>query len=145
MMSYLIVYQNENIRIYEYSDKNFDILKNNGEEEQKFSENEFWEWWKNKVCYQNEAVGFVILTDKASFEVPSFINISDKIEMTADDIKKVFKPIPYGVNIISYPDGFALKSSKKSSFDDAKPLEIKERNETATLTKYYEYKTNEYK
>ena len=73
-MIFLIYEIKNKITLYEYNKNKFNIIKNNGEESTNFSNKElFWKFWKDKVQYQDENVGFIILTDEDLFDIPNNI------------------------------------------------------------------------
>ena len=74
-MIFLIYEIKNKITLYEYNKNKFNIIKNNGEESTNFSNKElFWEFWKDKVQYQDENVGFIILTDEDLFDIHAYFN-----------------------------------------------------------------------
>lgn len=141
-MSFLIVYQNEIIRIFEYRDGSFVVLTNNGEEEQKFDENVFWNWWKDKINYSGEDVAFVVLTDKEFFSIPSFVKLSDSFEFTTREVEKVVKHIPSEINIFSYTSGFDVVRQPYEINEEIKEVVIK--TDESVLSRYFKQKTDKY-
>lgn len=141
-MSFLIVYQNEIIKIFEYKEGRFILLTNNGEEEQRFDEDVFWSWWKDKINYSGEDVAFVVLTDKEFFSLPSFIKLSDSFEFTTKDVEKVVKYIPSKINIFSYPDGFEVSNPLVESNEEVK--EVIAKTDESVLSRYFQQKTEKY-
>ena len=109
-MIFLIYEIKNKITLYEYNKNKFNIIKNNGEESTNFSNKElFWEFWKDKVQYQDENVGFIILTDEDLFDIPNNIKLTNEIQIATEAIESLIeiKNLRYK-NLISYPTGFDM-------------------------------------
>jgi len=141
-MSFLIVYQNEIIKIFEYKEGRFIVLTNNGEEEQRFDEDVFWSWWKDKINYSGEDVAFIVLTDKEFFSIPPFIRLSDSFEFKAREVEEVVKYIPSEINIFSYPDGFNVVKPLIEVNEESKGVIIETKK--PILCEYFKQKTDKY-
>lgn len=139
MYSYLIIHQNSKIKIYEYDENQFRILKNNGESEQNFDNFIFWNWWKDKVNYQEEEVAFVVLTDE-DFLIPFDIIIADYISFSQKELKNFIDNISENLRVFSYPNKFfdlVLKTEEKQI--------LIEKTEESVLNMYFKNKTKEMK
>lgn len=139
MYSYLIIHQNSKIKIYEYDENQFKILKNNGESEQDFDSFIFWNWWKDKVNYQEEEVAFVVLTDE-DFLIPSDIIIADYISFSKKELKNFIDNVSENLKMFSYPSKFfdlVLKNEEKQI--------LIEKTEESVLNMYFKNKTKEMK
>ena len=132
MTSYLIIYKEGYISIYEYNEE-FEILKYNGEEKQKFEFSQFWEWWREKVEYTNQKISFVVLTDKEEFKLPDFISLSDEIVFLEEDLSNF---LDVSLKVLTFPKiDFSPKVKQK-----ARPIPKK-----GTLEDYFYKKLKQYK
>ncbi len=149
-MIFLIYEIKNKITLYEYNKNKFNIIKNNGEESTNFSNKElFWEFWKDKVQYQDENVGFIILTDEDLFDIPNNIKLTNEIQIATEAIESLIeiKNLRYK-NLISYPTGFDmdidvefLEDNSLDKIDEPKEKE----NTSGDLREYFLNKTREYK
>ena len=73
-MKFILKIKNGFVEVSECIDDEIEILKREGEKRQPFNE-EFWEWFKNKIEYSNEEVSFLVKSD-VEFELPSFFRLS---------------------------------------------------------------------
>jgi len=147
-MIFLIYEIKNKITLYEYNKNKFNIIKNNGEESTNFSNKElFWEFWKDKVQYQDENVGFIILTDEDLFDIPNNIKLTNEIQIPTEAIESLIeiKNLRYK-NLISYPTGFDknidvefLENSSSENIDKSI-----EENNSGRLREYFVKKTMEY-
>jgi len=78
---YIIEYFNDYVTTKNYK-KNI-ILKKEGEEKFKF-DNEYWQWFKDKIDYDDEILCFVIVTDKEEFQIDKTIKIGNKNNFNID-------------------------------------------------------------
>ncbi len=149
-MIFLIYEIKNKITLYEYNKNKFNIIKNNGEESTNFSNKElFWEFWKDKVQYQDENVGFIILTDEDLFDIPNNIKLTNEIQIPTEAIESLIeiKNLRYK-NLISYPTGFDMNIDVEFLEDNSldKIDEPKEKENTSgDLREYFLNKTREYK
>ena len=149
-MIFLIYEIKNKITLYEYNKNKFNIIKNNGEESTNFSNKElFWEFWKDKVQYQDENVGFIILTDEDLFDIPNNIKLTNEIQIPTEAIESLIeiKNLKYK-NLISYPTGFDMNIDVEFLEDNSldKIDEPKEKENTSgDLREYFLNKTREYK
>ena len=74
-MIYIIKQIKSSISVAEYQDELLQPLKKDGEELWEYDKN-FWEWFKEKIAYNNEKLSFVVITDKDSFEIDSSLHLS---------------------------------------------------------------------
>ena len=149
-MIFLIYEIKNKITLYEYNKNKFNIIKNNGEESTNFSNKElFWEFWKDKVQYQDENVGIIILTDEDLFDIPNNIKLTNEIQIPTEAIESLIeiKNLRYK-NLISYPTGFDMNIDVEFLEDNSldKIDEPKEKENTSgDLREYFLNKTREYK
>ena len=149
-MIFLIYEIKNKITLYEYNKNKFNIIKNNGEESTNFSNKElFWKFWKDKVQYQDENVGFIILTDEDLFDIPNNIKLTNEIQIPTEAIESLIeiKNLRYK-NLISYPTGFDMNIDVEFLEDNSldKIDEPKEKENTSgDLREYFLNKTREYK
>ena len=71
-MNFIIYLLNNKVRVINYSLNQ--TLKKEGEKVFEF-EPSFWEWFKDKIDYNNEELSFVVITD-IDFEIDNSIKIS---------------------------------------------------------------------
>jgi hypothetical protein len=71
-MNFIIYLLNNKVRVINHSLNQ--TLKKEGEEVFEF-DTSFWEWFKDKIDYNNEELSFVIITD-TDFEIDNSIKIS---------------------------------------------------------------------
>ncbi len=86
--SFFIHFVNKEISISQYNDGNWVVLKNRGEELQVYHEGKFWQWFLEKIEYQQEKLSFVIVTDNKDFIIPdsSSILLNDLNPMLQDEV-----------------------------------------------------------
>jgi len=85
MKNYLIKYINNQISTYEIISTDIDIMMYQGEEKQKYNHNAFWEWFKRKIEYEDEALSFVMIYDK-ELTIDDSIKISTNHHLSSDEI-----------------------------------------------------------
>ncbi len=141
MSAFLILIENQNIKTYEHRNGFFECLKNNGEEEQVFDKALFWEWWRQKSHYQNEPCSFVLIGDTTDFEIPSFVTLSQDVEIPSKDIEKWIH-IPSHLHLFSFPNGIERPTIKYQP-DQADQTTVETRE--ASLSLYFKQKTEHYK
>ena len=73
-MKFIIYFVNNKVKVYD--DDREVYIKFEGEEEFPFFP-EFWEWFKEKIEYDNEKISFVIVSDK-DIKLPNYFNIAQK-------------------------------------------------------------------
>ena len=73
-MLYVINYLDEEISVSFYGEKSFETLKNKGENRWQYQDN-FWNWFKNKISYDNEEISFIIITN-SEFSIDKDILLS---------------------------------------------------------------------
>ena len=95
-MVYLIEYVNENVKvsIYDTSTNSYEILKNQGEEWQKYGI-DFWKWFKERLKDDSEEIVFKILSDE-KLEIDNTINakviyLNENEEKENNPVKKEIK------------------------------------------------------
>lgn len=115
---YFIVLVNNKISISRCENGEFFPLKIEGEEEQNYSKN-FWEWFKDKIEYDDEALSFVVISDKNDFVIAPDI-VLNKINTFENDTlcKKKIETLTYRYSLLSFP---AMQSI--SSIQEEKDLE----------------------
>lgn len=113
MRSFFIYHKDGNISLYEYIDKELIVLRSKGEEEQTYGHDAFWDWWRDKVEYQDEEISFFIMTDQDSFDIPSDIRIAKQNILSKKIVHNKIDLNFSGLNSIHYPivKTFSLKDS----------------------------------
>jgi len=145
-MNIFIEYINDNIRVAEFIDNQFDILKNMGEESVLYDYDTFWSWWRKKIEYDNQEVSFIIITDKKEFIIPNDIVISKENSFRKQEINKLsLNRLDSNLKIISIPqkeiDIEFKKDTTKKEIKKDKPIIL----DTKNLSQYFRKKTREYK
>jgi len=103
MRSFFINHRDGNISLYEYADDELSIFKNKGEDEQTYEYDVFWDWWRDKVEYQEEEVSFLIATDEDEFDIPNNIKIATKNILSKKIISKKIEISFKNLKVINYP------------------------------------------
>ena len=103
MRSFFINHRDGNISLYEYADDKLSIFKNKGEDEQTYEYDVFWDWWRDKVEYQEEEVSFLIATDEDEFDIPNNIKIATKNILSKKIISKKIEISFKNLKVINYP------------------------------------------
>lgn len=93
MDKFLIVLIDGKVSVSYCEDGEIVVLKNEGEEEWEFDENEFWEWFKEKIDYSNEELSFVVVSDR-DFKIDKSIKLNkinafEKDELCKEKIKSI--------------------------------------------------------
>jgi hypothetical protein len=121
-MIYIIIQIKDEISAIEYQNK-LEYLKKDGEKRWQY-DSDFWEWFKDKIVYDNQELNFVIITDKDDFKIDDSIKISkiDKISTNQSLINEILH-LKGDNKIFFYP---SLKSNiTKSSPQKPKKSNIK--------------------
>jgi len=103
MRSFFINHRDGNISLYEYADDELSIFKNKGEDEQTYEYDVFWDWWRDKVEYQEEEVSFLIATDEDEFDIPDNIKIATQNILSKKIISKKIEINFRNLKLINYP------------------------------------------
>jgi len=75
-MLFLLKYVDEKIALMEFENNQFNYIKKNGEEWQPFDKEQFWQWFKKKISYNDEKLSFIIISDTDTFTIDSTIQLS---------------------------------------------------------------------
>ena len=130
-----IVLKDNYISLYDFSNECF--LKKGGESKWCYDET-FWDWFIEKITYQNEELSFVIATDIDDFKIPKSIKIAKNNQIKKDAYKEFIGQFDfkiYTIPKINYKVNLIHKKKRPNSID------ISEKNVTV---KYYKKKTKEY-
>ncbi len=147
MDSYFITYRDDKISLYLCLDEKLQIRSVEGEDSQKFHPQKFWDWFKEKVQYDREALSFIILTDKNEFEIPKDIKIAEKNSFLSSPscISKI-KQLQSGYNIISIPKIEDLDKNIPKQIKKIKPIKPKIENiSKPTIADIYKKETQRYR
>ena len=101
---YIIKFIKEFISVFDY--KRGFYIKFEGEQTFKFDDN-FWEWFKRKIEYDNEILCFVVVTDKENFEIDNSIKIATRNGFNPDLLQ--YK----NYNILKFPKEKKQSPKKK--------------------------------
>ena len=135
-MDFLFIFKDEKIAILRCENNEFIPIRYEGEEFFDFKDN-FWEWFKEKIEYQNEPLSFVVLNKKEFY-------ISEDIKIKETNEKFCFSKISYRIEndtILTFPkvelDLEKIEKRIKSLKKDI-PLSKK------TIAEIYKEKTKRY-
>jgi hypothetical protein len=114
MSAFVIKYLDTKISICEYEDDNFIRLKNRGEESWKFEDSSFWNWFKEKIEYEDEKLCFVVLCDD-KFEIDNSIKISDKHGLSQKQMEDILYDEDLSkFDILQFPNQYKTNDIKSS-------------------------------
>ena len=146
MDSFLIKLVADEVVVYENEDARFIPLKHRGEEVQKYQEDSFWSWWREKIEYDGRAVSFVIITDREAFVIPENIVIEDENSfLKIAHINRRLSELSQGYNLLSFPHVEDFKTPPKCV---EKQERVKKENSVIkedSLVSYFRRKTDEYR
>ena len=94
-MDFLFIFKDEKIAILRCENNEFIPIRYEGEEFFDFKDN-FWEWFKEKIEYQNEPLSFVVL-NKSNFSIPNDIKLKSKNNFCIEKINFEYE------NVLSFP------------------------------------------
>jgi len=77
------------ISVYRFDDGNMIALRYEGEERFPYSD-DFWEWFKKKIDYNNEELSFVVVSD-VEFEISGDIVIAKKSSFDEIPVLREYK------------------------------------------------------
>lgn len=145
--TYLIIKRENNISLYECGvDASILPIKNKGEKEQVYNPNKFWEWFTEKIGYQNELLSFIVLNDNDDFSVPDIINLSEIHHLQTDELcKRKIEQLAEKYKLLSFPQiqNFTIQKKKQETLKIDK--EIVQNLEKYTLADIFNQRTQEYK
>jgi hypothetical protein len=123
-MIYIIKQIKDEISAIEYQNK-LEYLKKDGEKKWQYDSG-FWEWFKDKIVYDNQELSFIIITDKDDFKIDNSIKISkiDKISKNQSFINEALA-LKEDNKIFFYPplkSNVAKSSPKKTKKSNTKPI-----------------------
>jgi len=133
-MIFLIKYLANKIFIAEFDKDGFSPLKHKGEEWQKYDSN-FWQWFKDKICYENEELSFALISDSEDFAFDKNLNIAkvNQIEFNLKAHSSIVKDSSMRLKLSFLPE---LNKKPK----DSKSLE-KNQIKKNSLAQFYVNKT----
>lgn len=103
-MNYKIITLIENkIKISEFINNREEIDKKDGEEFQTYDKTTFWDWWLDRIEYNDEEFCFIIFTDTDSFTIPETVVIAESVNIDNKIVAKIIKTMPANLNLITYP------------------------------------------
>ena len=123
-MIYIIIQIKDEISAIEYQNK-LEYLKKDGEKRWQY-DSDFWEWFKDKIVYDNQELNFVIITDKDDFKIDDSIKISkiDKISTNQSLINEILH-LKGDNKIFFYPSlksNITKSSPQKTKKSNTKPI-----------------------
>jgi len=144
MRSFIIYSFKENISVYEEIDTTLEPLKNKGEIEQNYNADLFWDWWKKKVEYQDEASSFLIVTDNKEFRIPDDICIADKNSLSQNLINDLLLTLPNNSEVFTFPkiENLKINYIKVEEFKEEEVV-VPHNISNPSLATFFRKKTNE--
>lgn len=113
MATFVLKLKNNIILTYRLNNArdSLEVLKNNGEEEQVFNEKEYWTWFLKKNEYENEALSFLVLTDKDEFLLPDNIVLAESNSAMDLDIQEIQTTLDsdFELKLLAFPEINNLK------------------------------------
>ena len=146
MNSFVIYSFKENISIYQQIDETLEPLKNRGEIEQNYNPDLFWDWWKKKVDYEDEALSFLVVTDNKEFTLPNDICIAETNSLSQNIINDLLLRLPANSEVLTFPKIEELEIDYRE-VEESKEEEMVVPINTAnpSLASFFRKKTNEMK
>ena len=125
-MIYVIKQIKKNISVIEYQDNLLEYLKKDGERQWEY-DTDFWEWFKDKIAYNNEELSFIVVTDNNQFKIDNSINLTTKDQISTNQLL-IDKALDIKGNnkIFFYPplkSNTTKSSPKKPKKSNTKPIE----------------------
>ncbi len=146
MNSFVIYSFKENISIYQQIDETLEPLKNRGEIEQNYNPDLFWDWWKKKVDYEDEALSFLVVTDNKEFTLPNDICIAETNSLSQNIINDLLLRLPANSEVLTFPKIEELEIDYReveASKEEEMVVPINTAN--PSLASFFRKKTNEMK
>ena len=138
-MIYAIEFINGYISIYNDIDNEFELLKYKGEISQKFEESKFWNWFEDKISYDDEALSFIIITDNEEFKIPTNFKLNNDFKLNRD-LREFIDIKLKNYNLITYPTIKIELEPQKT--DTPKPIK---KIKKGSINEYYINQTKLYK
>lgn len=138
----IIKYINENITVFSYENGIFTPLKYKGENFQKFQADNFWKWFDSKICYDNEAISFIILTDKKEFEIPNYFKLNNSFKLDRNLREYIDKYLGNYFLLTKPTINITLETSKSDKNSSQKPSQ---KIKKGSISEYFLNKTKKYK
>jgi hypothetical protein len=140
-MIYIIKQIKDEISVIEYQDK-LEYLKKDGEKKWRY-DSSFWEWFKEKIVYDNQELSFIIITDKDNFKIDSSIKISktDTISKNQSLINEALA-LKENNKIFFYPplkSSVTKSSPQKPKKSNTKPIK------KGNIADFFREKTKDYR
>ncbi len=147
MDKYFIALHNGNIAISRCENGAYVSIKKEGEDEQPYHPSEFWEWFKEKVDYDDEALSFIVVCDVDTFTIAKEIRLA-KTNAFTNDASCLSKIEKYQnmFTLLSFPKIEKLDIRKKSHPKKSKtPKKEMKIITNTTIADIYTKETMEYK
>ncbi|MDQ6994810.1 MAG: hypothetical protein Q9M18_04360 [Mariprofundaceae bacterium] len=120
-----------------------EAIKNNGERDWHYDENEFWDFFCKKINYEGEHLSFLILTDQNDVSIPLNIQLDEKNGISQAAYHRFLINLK-NINVISKPQiSFETKSITRKSRNVTKEDMFKTSPKNIAVA-YYQEKTAEY-
>lgn len=148
MKKYFIKYVNKEISVFEVEDYEYIRLRKKGEKSWNFETSIFWEWFKDKIEYENQPISFVVVYDD-EFKIDDSINLSKNNSFKKDEIYSIKRQYE-NYSVKTFPE-IELKEPKKSKVKPKKSISknpekitIIERPAKKTILDVFKKQTEEY-
>jgi len=144
--SYLIHCIQNQISISEYEEGIFTALKKNGETVQWFDADHFWDWFVDKIEYDEEKLSFAIITDLETFEIPEHIQLSEtNTFLNEDKIAQKLNELAHGYTILTQPEIEDLETIPYIIQDQKNTMEKENRTlDTSSVANFFRKQTQRY-
>ena len=141
-MVYTIRCIKDNITIFSYGDGAFEPLRHKGENSQKFQADTFWEWFEEKISYDDEAISFIIITDKKEFEIPNHFKLDESFKLDKN-LREYINRYIQNYFLLTQPTiNITLETPKLDKTTTKKPPQ---KIKKGSISEYYLNKTQTYK
>jgi hypothetical protein len=141
-MIYTIKCIKENITVFSYIDGEFERLKNNGEKSQNFQEEIFWRWFEEKISYDDEAISFIIITDKKEFKIPNHFKLNNSFKLD-NNLKNFINRYLENYFLLTKPNiDIPLETLKADKITEKK---VSQEIKKGSISEYFINKTKSYK
>lgn len=139
MSSYLIKYRDNQISVFECCDTQLATIRNRGEESWEYQGSSFWNWFKEKIEYEDEELSFIVLCDK-EFSIDRSIKFTKKHIVTQEQIEDIVFEEDFKVqSLLLFPNQYKAKDiihSIQKKKNNAKKLlenEIKKKKQIESI------------
>jgi len=146
MDKFFILLQEGMISVSKCKNEDFEILRYEGEIEQRYDPEIFWLWFKEKIEYDGKEFSFIVLSDDKEFLIDDSIKIASTHRIPMEKIIDIIDEYnSEGLHVITFPK-IDLKIPKKQAIKQvSKPIKSTNHNKSQSLQKYFKKQTSKYK